>query len=177
MPNRTWRATRRSRRTTGSRSAYQTSARSGRTRSHPAVGEQEVVALGDHQPGRRSDDGRRRERLLEVALEARRVHRAVGRAQHPLQRRDVAVDVERRRRPLAVAQAQPVELDVGEVEAVHRQGSDPVAAQARRRVGREVLEQRAGEGALAGARRAGDPQRPPLPVAGDEVAGPGDQGR
>ena len=117
-----------------------------------AVGQQQVVALGDHEPrGRRDRDGRR-DRLLEVALEAGDEERAVGFVVQAPQRGDVAVDVEGVRCALAVAPAEPVELDVGEVEAVHRQVADGVRAE----VGHA--------GARAAARSAWTCRRPGAPV-------------
>ena len=65
--------------------------------------------------------------------------------------------VEGLRRPLAVAQTEGVELDVGEVEPVHREMGDGRGAQQ----GRERRDEVLGERRLTGAGRTGDPDGDP----------------
>ena len=152
LPNCSCRRASRSRRTTSSTSTNHTSAQQ-RTYALPAaVGEQEVVALGDDQPRGGWDRDRASDGLFEVALEARDEERPVRLRMQPLERRDVAVDVEGVGRSLAVSAPQSLELDVGQVEAVHRQMGDGVRPERVRQAG----EQQVGEGRLPGTRRAGD---------------------
>lgn len=94
-----------------------------------AVGQQEVVTFRDDQPGGRRDRDRRGDGLLEVSLEAWDVQSPVRMRVQALQRRDLSVDVEGVRRPLAASPPEAVELDVGEVEAVHRQVADRFASE------------------------------------------------
>src|SRR5690606_23177991 len=134
-------------------------------RPHPgpvAVRDEQVVALGDderHLP--RHGDGAA-DRLLERAVEERGVdHPLVGRPQ-PTQERDVAERVEGVGGALAVVPAEPVELGLGEVEAVH---ADQPGILPQR------LDELVREGRLPRAGSPGDAEDAPS-AARDEGAGP-----
>ena len=119
-----------------------------------AVGQQEVIALGDDETSRRRDRERGGNGLLERSLETGYEESPIGTLMQSLQRRDVAVDVEGVGRSLAVASPESVELDVGEVEAIHRQVPDRVGSE----VGAQPGQQQLGQGRFAGAWRASDPE-------------------
>ena len=83
--------------------------------------EQQVVALGDHELCLGQHRDRAGDRLLDLAAERGRIDRLVPRRRaQPLEQRHIAGGVEGVGRALARRTAQPRELDVGEVEAVHR---------------------------------------------------------
>ena len=115
--------------------------------------QRQVVALGDDDPAARHPRARRH-RLVQVAA----VHRcqdlaglAVGaHPAHPLQDRQVAVDVEGVRRALAPMAAELVEDCVGHVEAVHGHDSRQQPPLAERRL------QGGCERGLSRPRRTGD---------------------
>ena len=90
--------------------------------------EEQIVSLGDDEVRRRQHDQRCREGLFQRAVEAWDVHRVVDLPLHPLEQMCVAGRVEGVRRALAGPCADPVELGVGQVEAVHRNVRDPVGA-------------------------------------------------
>ena len=88
--------------------------------------EQQIVALGDDEPRRRQHDERGGQRLLQRAVEARHVHRRRRSPASPVR----AGARNRRRRtcpgaPLRPRAPSPVELGIGQVEAVHRNVRDP----------------------------------------------------
>ena len=151
-----------------------------RTHRGPAARlQQQVVALGHHEPRRRQHRDRARERLLEGPLERRGVHHPVlprspiPRTQ-PGQQRRVTPRVEGVGGALRVPQPQPLQLDVRQVIAVHRHVRDPVGAGPGRRVGAQRGQQGLGQRRLARPRAADDPEHR-APSGGDEAAGPRDE--
>jgi NAD(P)-dependent dehydrogenase (short-subunit alcohol dehydrogenase family) len=123
----------------------------------PRLVEQQVVALG-HDDRRRSRHRQRAgDRLLQVALEARSHHQRLA-AAHAGQQGGVPLGVEGLRRPLAIQQPAPRELDVGDVEAVHRHHD---RAPRRRQPRRERR--------LPDARSAGQPEQPPVEAGTQRV--------
>ena len=68
--------------------------------------------------------------LLEVTFERGRVHLLCAVVVHPAEQRGETGQVEGVRGTLALEAVQPTQLDVGEVEAVHRCVRDGTAAQA-----------------------------------------------
>jgi hypothetical protein len=105
--------------------------------------EQQVVALGhDERDGAGHRQGARLGEL-QLAAEHRGVHDVVGALEQASQQLHVPRGVEGVRCPLAVLPAEPGELGVGEVEAVHGHEDGTVA---------ERLDERCCQGRLAGAR-------------------------
>ena len=92
------------------------------------------------------------QRLLECAVESRRVDRRIGFHRDPLQQMRVADWIERVGCALAAQSADAAELVVGEVEAVHRDMRNPAATLALADAGDELLDQRG----LARARATGN---------------------
>ncbi len=90
----------------------------------------------------------------------------VGALAQPAEERGVPPGVEGLRRTLAIAEAPPVELDVGQVEPVER---DRGCART------EAVDQPCGQGGLAGTGCADDPEEAPLPRPGREPVGEGDE--
>ena len=84
--------------------------------------ERKVVALGDDDAGS-GDDAPSRYRLAQVPSIDRDEDLMGAVGSHPVQRRQVALDVERVRGALAVAAPQVVQDGVGQVEAIH--GDEP----------------------------------------------------
>ena len=121
-------------------------------RAEAVVVEEQVVALRDDERDVRRDRDRARDGIAQVAAVLGRVHRARLGAQAP-QQRHVPGGVERVGRALAVGPADPFELGLGQVEAVHRDddGTGPDRVDHLRR-----------EGGLPGARRTDDPEDPAL---------------
>jgi len=111
--------------------------------------EQKVVALRDHERDLPPDPDGTGDGLFQVPAERGRIDRWLGVRVHPGEQCDVPVGVERFRSTLAPVQAEPDELGVGEVEPVHAEDDD---------VGTKLLGERRGEGGLARARGAGDPE-------------------
>jgi len=81
---------------------------------------QQVVALGDHGPMAGLDGDRVRDRLLQPTIEPRCGGRVCRVGAKSVEQCDVAVDVERVRCTLAVCPAEPPELLVRQMKAVHR---------------------------------------------------------
>src|SRR4051794_11439589 len=79
---------------------------------------EQVVALGQDDPGGRLHGDGARNGLLDGAVEGGRVHRVLPLAGYPAQEGEVAVAVEGVDGTLALPPSQPVEFDVREVEAV-----------------------------------------------------------
>jgi hypothetical protein len=94
------------------------------------------------------------DRRLDAPIEARGVDHVIA-PSHVRQRGQIPLDVEGLRRAFHVGQVQPCQLGVGQVEAVHRQGSGAFA---------EVGEQRSGHRALSTAGLAGDAEKPAASV-------------
>ena len=120
LPCATCRSTSRSTRVVSSCSTNHTSSSSGRTVRPAAVLEQQVVALRDDQPVLRAYADRAGHRQLPGPVERRRVDGWAVSVAQPGQQREVPRDVEGLGRPLAVAEPEPGELVVVQVEAVHR---------------------------------------------------------
>ena len=120
---------------------------------------QQVVALRDDQSVRRPDGDRAGDRELATAVERRGVDGAVGLRAHPAQQCDVPGDVERLGRALSLAECEPGELVVVEVEAVHRYDDRIVTDPGGQPLGQGRL---AGTGGTADAENsaAGGHQRP-----------------
>ena len=132
---------------------------------------QEVVALDDHEPGGCPDRDLAGHRLVDLPLERRRVHDVIELPPHALEQGEEAPAVERLDRALPVAQAEPVERRVREVEAVHREvhgdPTGPAIGVARSdvrdragvdgRISVELIDEPARERGLAGARAPRDP--------------------
>ena len=103
--------------------------------------QQQVVALGDHEPGGRQHHQRRGQWLFECAVESRRVHRRVGFHGYPLEQLCVARGIEGVRGALAVEGAEAAKLFVGQVEAVHRDVRGPAGPLALADTGQQLLDQ------------------------------------
>ncbi len=140
-----------------------------RARTQCGMVEQQIVALGDDEARRRQHDERRGERLFQRAVEARHVYRVVDLPLHPLEQMRITGRVERVRGALAAARTDPVELGIGQVEAVHRNVRDPVGALSRPDAGDEHVD----EGRFAGSRAARDAKDRARRIAGqrDRIAG------
>jgi len=104
------------------------------------------------------------DRLLERALEPRRVDPRVRLVDEAPQQVPVALGVERVGSALARQRIQPLELHVSQVVAVHRDVRHPVGAAGRR----DTTDHGFGEGRLAGARHAGDAEHD-SPAVTDDV--------
>ena len=133
-------ANRRQRRRTTPRPAEQGHA------SPRALVEQQVVAFGDDEPGLGVHGNGPRDGLFDLAAEFGCVHRLIAAlAAQPLQQCGVAGAVEGVGRAFAAGAAQPLQLHVGQVKAIHRHHL--------RHVGQRLL-QCLRQGRFAGARRA-----------------------
>ena len=158
LPNATCRATSRGSRTASSVTTCQTASSRART-ARPRVGvQQQVVALGHHQAGRRRHRDRARERLLEVALEHRRHHHVVRarRAAGPAARRTPT----RRRSP-----ARPCGPAARAGPARRRRGGSRPSAPPRRR---SAAARNAASVDLPAPGDAGDPEQEPTAGRGQQ---------
>src|SRR5438105_15110675 len=124
-----------------------------------ALLEQEIVPFRYNEPDRARDRDAPRDRLFPVPFEGRDVDDIVLVLMQPPEQGGVACGVEGLGGPLAVAQAEALELDVREVKAVHGHLSNPRTRRATRGGYRlQQANQVLGEGRLAGPRTAGDAQ-------------------
>ena len=98
---------------------------------------------------------RGRQGLFEATVEPRRVHRVSRPVPDALQQTRVARRVEGVRRALALEQAQPLQLRIGQMKAVHRNVRDPRRAPQRA----NPVEQQLGQRRLARTGAAGDTER------------------
>ncbi len=92
-------------------------------RTGKAVGRQrQIVPLRDHEPGRRGHNQSGRDRLLHRPIEP--WHIDIGsliRVPHPRQRHQEAVRIEGVRGTLTAFAAEPRQLRIGEMKAIHGQ--------------------------------------------------------
>ena len=105
---------------------------------------EQIVTFGDDESGYRSNWDASRNRLFDPAVEGRGVD-DVFPGPDTFQERRISVPVERVDGPLAPEATQPLQLRVGEMEAVHRNADGP-----------EGFDDLGRERRLAGTRRTGD---------------------
>ena len=108
----------------------------------------------------RRDGDAGRDRLLDLPLESRHVHDLIAIAEQAVQDSDESGRVEGLRSALAIEEPESPQLDVGEMEAVHRYVRDPIVVRAVAEQGQQALDQ----GRLSGAGRPRDPQDGPSAV-------------